>query len=289
MKFRIITAAIITVAGSSAYGQELTYGQLYANTTELSVDGLGDTDIDMFGGGIEFQMNAFTFSADAARISTDLEDIDIASISAEYKFTSGLSIGLEHSRVDFETLDVSINSIYAIYETGPFAIGASVGDSDDLEDEAVGVFAAWDVSKNATVGAEHLSLDDVDINAVYADYEADNYEFFAGYVDLEETDGFILDGRIDVFGSLAVTGGYATFSSFGQDIDAYSVGLEYGITDGISIGASMGRISADGVAEDIDVVSFGIEFETGRRKSARSRATDIAGRGGNALTGNFGL
>lgn len=289
MKFRIITAAIITVAGSSAYGQELTYGQLYANTTELSIDGLGDTDVDMFGGGIEFQMNAFTFSADAARISTDLEDIDIASVSAEYKFTSGLSIGLGHSRVDFETLDVSINSIYAIYETGPFAIGAAVGDSDDLEDEAVGVFASWDVSENGTVGAEHLSLDDVDINAVYADYEADNYEFFAGYVDLEEIDGFIVDGRIDVFGSLALTGGYATFSSFGGDIDAYSVGLEYGITDSISIGASMGRISADGVSEDIDVVSFGIEFETGRRKSARSRATDIAGRGGNALNGNFGL
>ncbi len=284
MRKALIMAPFAALIASSASAQELTYGQLYASTAELSFDGV-DVDVESYGGGFEFVVESFTFSGDFARVSVEDVDVDIGAIAAEYAFANGLSLGLEHVRVDLEGIDASLNSIFAVYETGSVAVGASIGDSDDLEDEPVAVFASFDVSPNGTIGAELYSLDDTDALALYADYEADTYEFYASFVDLDGVDGFIFDASLNISTQVALTAGYATFSDDADgDLDAYSFGFEYGITDSVSIGASYGNVSVESV--DADVIAFGIEFEIGKRTSARSSFTDVAGRTAGASTGS---
>ena len=288
MRKALIVAPFAALIASSASAQELTYGQLYASTAELSFDGVDVDDVDgeIYGGGFEFVVDSFTFSGDIARVSVEDFDTDIGAIAAEYTFTNGLSLGLEHARVDFEGIDASLNSIFAVYETGSVAVGASIGDSDDLEDEPVAVFASFDVSPNGTIGAELLTLDDTDALALYADYDAETYEFYASYVDFDGFDVLIFDTSFNISTKFAVTAGYANLSfDGGGDADAYSVGAKYGITDSVDIAASYGNLSVDSV--DADVIAFGLEFEIGERTSARSSFTDVAGRTAGASTGSF--
>lgn len=289
MRYSTCAACFLLMLATGANAQELTYGQLYAGTSNLEVEGEGDIDVEFFGGGAEFVVNSFTFSLDAARISTEIGDVDVAAAAAEYQFDVGLSVGVEHARAEFEDLDTSINSLFAVYEAGSYAIGVSVGDSDDLEDNVIGVFGSWDISANTKLGFEHLSLDDVDLNAAYSDFQGERSEFYFAYAEIEDIDVLVLATSFDVYGNLGLSGGYSRFYDDFGDLEIYSVGAQYGITDQLDIGASLGRIALEGASDDIDVVSFGIEYEVGRRTSSRSRSSDLLGRIGGAQAGSFGF
>lgn len=277
-KLLLITCLSVTATSAAA---ELTYGTAFAKYHDLDGDG-GDLSLRTFGVGAEFRTNAFTFSGEYGRIDTSGLDLDIWSLGVGYTLQNGVTFGLDHSEFAISDEDIGVTSIYALYGFGAYTLGLSIGDSSDVDDTVYSVFGAWDVTDTGTVGLDYVRVDGEGLTSLYADYDLDRYIVEADLVTLDGLDIYSVAGSYDLGRNFSVIGSLAAFDLGEVDANAFTIGVQYEIAEGAAAEFALGRIDVDD-AGDIDLVTFGLSYETGRRTSKRRTLGNII----NSATGTI--
>lgn len=282
MRSFFITAATLAVAGTTA-AAEVNYANAFAKYHDLDAGG-ASTDLTVYGGAIEFGTGAWTFSGEIGVFDLEGNDLTTFSVGGEYAFSNGFSLGLDHARIDIDgfSTDFDLTSIYGYYDFGDYALGLSVGDGDDLDDPVVSIFGTWDVTPTGRLGLDIMEIEDETLVAGYADYQADAYEIGATLLSTDGLDVFAVSGAYNFNNGLSIIGSLGTADLIGNDLTSVSIGGAYEFAPGVSAELSVGRLSAGGGA-DIDVVTFGLQYETGRKTTSRRSLTNII----NHATGNI--
>ncbi len=279
--FRTVLIATVITATASAAAAELTYGNLFAKHHNLDVDGVGSTDLTVFGGGIEYVAGAFTFSGELARFNLLGGDLDYASIAAEYRLNNGVSLGADYTSFDLLGTDVDLKSVFAYYDMGEYSLGLAIGDSSDLNDTVYTVFGSWDVSPTGTVGADITRIDDETLVSAFANYDLNAYNVQADLITTDGLDLVSVGGGYSFGNGFAAIGSLSYFDLAGLDGTSITVGGQYEYAEGANVELSAGRISTD--AGDVDHVSFGLNYELGGRTSGRRTLGNVIG----SATGSF--
>lgn len=276
----LIAAGICCFA--SAASAELTYGTAFAKFHTLDAGGPTDLDVRTYGAGLEYRTTNLTFSAEIGRINSEDLDFDFGSAGLGYAVSDQATIGLDYARFDVLGEDAKVTSIYGMYHGAQFTLGISAGDSSDLTETTYSVFGAYDVSPTGTVGLDIIRFEDETILAGYADYELESYDIQADLVSLEDFDLVAVAGAYNVSPSFALIGSLSRFDLLGVDGTAITLGGQYEFARGMNAEVAVGRISVDG-APNIDQVTFGLNYETGRRTSKRRTLANIF----SSATGSF--
>lgn len=269
-KLFLVTGLCVAATSAAA---ELTYGTAFAKYHDLSGDG-GDASLRTFGAGIEYRTNGFTFSGEFGRIDTGEGDLDLWSLGLGYTLQNGVTIGLDHSEFEIADEDAGVTSIYASYAFGDYTLGLSAGDSSDLDDNVYSIYGAWDVTETGTVGLDYVRVGDEDLTSLYADYELDRYTLEADFVSLDDLDIYAIAGSYELGRGFSAIGSLAAFDLGDVDATAITVGVQYALAEGAAAELALGRIDVDD-AGDVDLVTFGLNYELGRRTSKRRTLGNI--------------
>lgn len=269
-KLLLTTALCCAASGAAA---ELTYGAAFAKYHNL--DGGGDDlDAHTLGAAAEYRFGAFLFSGEIGRIDLGGEDLDLASVGFGYEMPNGVMLGLDYTEFDVLGDDAGVASAYAAYTFGEYTLGLSVGDSSDLSETTYSIFGAWDVTPGGTVGLDAVRIEGETLLAGYADYELDRYDVQADLVSTEGLDVFAVAGGYDLGNRFSLIGSLGYLDLDGTQAKALTVGGQYEITPGANVELAVGRIDVDD-GDNIDLVTFGVGFETGRRTSKRRTLGNI--------------
>lgn len=271
MKNLLITTALCFAATGAA--AELTYGSAFANYHSFDSDD-GDTSLRTYGGAAEYRFNNFLFSGEAGRISTGEGDVDQISIGLGYTLQNGVTLGVDHSRIELDDLDADITSVYMSYTFSQYTLGLSVGDSSDLNDTSYGIYGAWDVTEDGTVGFDLVRIDEEDIFAGYASYDLQQYSVEAQIFLLDDLEIYSIDGSYNLRNGFSIIGGLSMADLDGDDLTAFTVGAQYAFAPGANVEVALGRIDVDG-GENIDRMTFGLNYEFGARTSKRRTVGNI--------------
>ncbi|WP_299042072.1 2-isopropylmalate synthase [uncultured Tateyamaria sp.] len=282
MKTKSIGLGIIVASlSASAAAAEVSYANAFATFHNLD-NGNADVDVEAYGGSIEFLAGNFTFSGEAGRLDVEDLSLDTLSLGGSYAFQNGVSVGLDYSEFDVEDFgDSDIVSLFTFYSFSEFALGLSVGEASDLGDTVYSVFGTWDVTENGRVGIDLVEIESETLVSLYADYDTNRYGLSADFLSVNDLDILAVSGEYQVFDKAYVTGGLAHVS-LGDDLDSISIGAKYEFVPGASAEIAYSRLNADG-ADDIDVVTFGLQYEIGAKTSPRRTVTNII----NHATGNI--
>ena len=271
MKNLLITTALCFAATGAA--AELTYGFAFANYHSLDTDE-GNGSLRTYGGAAEYRFNSFLFSGEAGRISTGDGDLDALSIGVGFTLQNGVTLGIDHSRIELVNLDADITSAYMSYAFSQYTLGLSVGDSSDLNDPTYGIYGAWDVTEDGTVGFDLVRIDEENIFAGYANYDLQQYSLEAEVFLLDEVEIYSIDGTYDLRNGFSFIGGLSMANLDGDDLTAFTVGAQYAFAPGANVEVALGRIDVDG-GENIDRMTFGLNYEFGARTSKRRTVGNI--------------
>ncbi|UOA25743.1 2-isopropylmalate synthase [Pseudosulfitobacter sp. DSM 107133] len=263
----IIATAICATASVAAAG-ELTYGNAFIKQHRLDADGAGAADLTVLGVGIEYTANAWTFSGEAAHFDLEGTDLDYGSLAAEYRLNNGVSLGLDYSSLDLAGSDTSLTSVFAYYDMGTYALGAAIGESSDLNDTVYTLFGSWDVAPTGTVGLDIIRIEGETLFAGFADYDMDIYNVQADVISTDGLDLVSVAGGYSFGNGFSAIGSVSYFDLAGTDGTSVTVGGQYEFVEGANVELALGRINIDG-APNIDQVSFGVNYELGRRTSSR--------------------
>lgn len=278
---KIIVAAALSCTASAA-AAELTYGAAFLQYNDLDADGGGSADAVAAGVAGEFRSNNLTFSGELTDVDLDGLDLQVASVGLGYNLANGATVGIDHAWFDIDGFDAGVTSLYGMYAYGPYTLGASIGDSSDLDDPVYSLFGAWDVTATGTVGLDIIRFEGETLLAGYADYDMGRYNLEAEVLSFDGGDALTVSGGYEVFDRWSVIGSLGQADFLGDDLTTVSIGGQYEFTEGANAEVSLGRIDVDG-AGDIDVLSVGVNFETGRRTSKRRSLGNIFGGFGNSL------
>lgn len=283
---KFIFAAAITTSATAA-SAELTYGTAFAkyHTLDINNGSAIKLDITSLGGGIEYKYNNFTFSGELARVEIEDVDINLGSIGAEYAFGNGFAVGLDYAKFEALGYDVDITSIFGSYTMNQYTFGAAIGDSSDLNDPAYTVYAAWDVTPTGTVGLDISRIDDETLYAGYADYELEQYDVQADVLKLDELRLVSVAGGYKFGNGLSAIASASYVDLGTETARAMSIGAQYEFVPGANVEVALGRISVNGAADDVDQVTFGLNYELGRRTSKRRSLGNIVSGATGTLSG----
>ena len=272
MRFLLLTAAICMTAGAAA--AELSYANVFAKRHNFDVDGAGDLDVNTYGGVIEYRYDNWTFSGELGRVDIEDLDLDFASVGAGYMMLNGVTLGLDHARFEVLNFDADVTSAYAMYTFGAYGLGLSAGGSSDLNDPVYSVFGAWDVTRDGRVGFDFVRLEEDNLLSAYADYNLDQYQVEADLITAEDFVLLAVSGAYDIGNGFSAIGSLSTFDAAGVDGNALTIGGQFSFAPGANVALALGRIDVDG-AEDIDLVTFGLQYELGRKSSMRRTIANI--------------
>lgn len=279
---KIVTAATLAIVATGA-SAEVNYANAFAKYHDLDAGG-ASADLTVFGGAIELGAGDWTLSGEVAAFDLEGDNLSTLSLGVEYGFANGFSLGIDHARLDVDGLvsDIDLTSVYGYYDFGSYTLGLSVGDGSDLTDPVLSVFGSWDVTPTGRVGFDLMEIEDETLFSGYADYAGDRYSLGASLISTEGLDVFAVSGAYEVGSGFSVIGSLGTIDLLGTDLTSVSIGGSYEFAPGASAELSIGRLSASG-AGDIDVVTFGLQYETGRKTTSRRSLTNII----NQTTGNI--
>lgn len=277
-----LIATVICATASVAAAGELTYGNAFIKQHRLDADGFGALDLTVLGGGIEYTYDAWTFSGELAHFDIEGTDIDYGSVAGEYRLNNGVSLGLDYTLLDLAGADISLTSVFAYYDMGTYALGVAIGDSSDLNDTVYTVFGSWDIAPTGTVGLDIIRIEDETIFAGFADYDMDIYNVQADVISTDGLDLISVAGGYSFGNGFSAIGSVSYFDLAGTDGTSVTLGGQYEFVEGANVELALGRINIDG-APNIDQVSFGMNYEIGRRTSSRRTLGNVI----SSATGSF--
>lgn len=276
---RTMTAATaLTIVCTPAFSQELTYGTVgldYSQLSEDSVD-ISSTTLD---GQIEYSYDQFLLGAGLKTNTSDGfgGDLTITSLNGfvGYTPTSEILVGAGISYIEVDTGggggDLSGFEVFAQYRTPAFggAVLYVEPDTDESDFSIVSYFAEAEVSPGIKLGAivDDFSEFDEAVYYISADYEQGPIAVRGYYNGVSGEDLAIYGVRgtyavtpmIDVSASI---GGFQEFLS--DEGTTVTVGGSYAVSDSFSIDGSIGRLSAGD--EDINSLQIGLTYEMGASK-----------------------
>lgn len=281
MKKLLITTALCWAATGAA--AELTYGSAFLNYHNLDGDG-GDIDLTTFRGELEFRFDAFTFTGEAGSIDLDDGDFRYYTLGGGYQLQNGVTLGLDHVRIDLDTDDLDVTSAYALYEFGAYTLGLSAGDSSDLSDTVYSVFGAWDVSEDGVVGIDVLRVEDENLVSAYVDYDLAQYSVEADLTLFDGVDVFSIEGAYKFGNGFSVLGGLSTADFDGTAINTIEIGAAYEFVPGANVEFALARTDIDDLG-DFDRVTVGVNYDFGKRTSKRRTLGNILANSASSVIG----
>jgi hypothetical protein len=278
--FRTMTAAAaLTIVCAPAFSQELSYGSVDLNYSQLSGDGI-DLSNTTFGGEVEYSYGQFLLGAG---LQTQLfngsggDEITITGLNGFVAYAPTTEIlvgaGISHAEVDTGGSggDLSGFEVFAQYRTPTMgaAILYSEPDTDSDDFSITSYFAEAEVSPGVKLGAivDDFSEFDEAIYYISADYEQGPIAVRGFYNGVTGEDFAIYGVR----GTYAVTPMIDVSASIGgfQDYLAdegttLTVGGSYAVSNDFSIDASIGRLAASD--EDVNSFQISLTYEVGASK-----------------------
>lgn len=269
-----LTIAALGVCAAPTFAQELTYGAAGLNYSSLS-EGSDDFTTTALDGDVEFAYDQFLFGAKIISQSLDsFGDVTITNVDAFAGYAPMpellLGAGITNINIDSGGTDESLSGyeVFAQYRTPTFggAIVYAVPDTDEEDFDLTTFYAEVEVVPGMTFGAVVDNLSEVDENIynVSADYAQGPIAVRGYYTGVTDEDLAIygVRGSYDFGMGFSATGSIGGFDDFFADeASVFTIGVEYEFYDGLSIDASVGRLSVED--EDLDVVQIGLSYELG--------------------------
>ncbi|MFD2740495.1 2-isopropylmalate synthase [Sulfitobacter aestuarii] len=277
-----LSATICLMAGAAA--AEVTYANAFAKYHNFDVDGAGDADAFSLGGAIEYRMMDWTFNAELGRIDIEDVDFDFGTIGAGYQMRNGVTLGLDYTRFEIDSFDSDVVSGYAMLDAGSYALGASIGDGSDLDDTVYSIFGAMDVTANGRVGLDIVRIEDETLYAGYADYDMQGYELKADVISMDGFDLVAVAGAYEFGNGFSAIASLSHLDLLGLDGNAFTIGGRYEFAPGVNAELALGQIDFDG-AQDIDQITFGVQYELGDKTSKRRSLGNIFSSATSSLSG----
>jgi hypothetical protein len=272
----VVTA--LTMVCTPAFSQELTFGSVGLNYSQLSEGGqdISSTTLD---GQIEYSYDQFLLGAGLRTQTSDGfgGDLTITGLTGFVGYAPTVEIlvgaGISHIEVDSGGGggDLSGFEVFAQYRTPMFggAVSYTEPDTDEGDFSLTSYFAEAEVSPGIKLGAivDDFSEFDEAVYYISADYEQGPIAV-RGYYNGVSGEDFAIYG---VRGTYAVTpmidvsasiGGFQQFLS--DEGTTVTVGGSYAVSDSFSIDGSIGRLSADD--QDINSLRIGLTYEVGASK-----------------------
>ena len=265
--FRKFVITSLLCGSATAASAEFTYGNAFAKYHSLNADG-GSADIRTLGAGMEYRYNSFTFSGEFGRIYVEGNALDSTNFGFGYTLSNGVTLGLDYSRFDLLGQDVDITSAFAMLTTGEFTLGASIGEASEIDEQVYSIFGAWDVTPTGTVGLDIVRVDNETLYAGYVDYDLERFSVQADLISTDGVDVIAASGAYSLGYGMSLIGSLGRFDLGGAGGNAITIGGQYEFSPGANIELAVGRISVDG-ADSINLATFGLSYEMGRRSSKR--------------------
>ncbi len=270
-----LTIAAFGILAAPAFAQELTFGSAGLNYSSIS-DDTEDFSTTVFNGEVEFSYDQFLFGAqlDAQSLDTFGDDATFTNLEAFVGYSPlpelllGASITNLNIDAGFTDETLSGYELLAQYRTPTFggAIVYSVPDSDEEDFDVTTYYAEVEVVPGMTLGAvvDDFSEFDENIYNVSADYAQGPIAVRGYYTGVtgEDLAVYGVRGSYDFGMGFSATGSIGGFEEFlADEATIISIGAGYAFYEGLSIDASVGRLSID--SDDLDVLQIGLTYEFG--------------------------
>ncbi|WP_342071335.1 porin [Yoonia algicola] len=281
-----LTIAALGVFAAPAFAQELTFGSAGLNYSDIS-DSSDDFSTTVFNGEVEFSYDQFLFGANLDAQSFDAfgDDATVTNLGAfvGYAPVPELLLGasITNLSLDAGSTDDTLTGyeILAQYRTPTFggAIVYSVPDSDEEDFDVTTYYAEVEVVPGMTLGAVVDDFSGVDDNIynVSADYAQGPIAVRGYYTGITGEDLAIygVRGSYDFGNGFSATGSIGGFEEFlADEATIMTIGAGYAFYDGLSIDASVGRLSID--SDDLDILQIGLTYEFGAPTRLDTKMTD---------------
>jgi len=270
-----LTIAALGVFAAPAFAQELTYGSAGLNYSSIS-EGGDDFSTTVLDGDVEFAYDQFLFGAKITSQSLDTGggDTTFTNLNAfvGYSPLPELLLGASITNLSFDGgfLDQTLSGyeLLAQYRTPTFggAIVYSVPDTDEEAFDVTTFYAEVEAVPGMTLGAvvDNFSEFDENIYNVSADYAQGPIAVRGYYTGVtgEDLAVYGVRGSYDFgmgFSAIGSIGGFQDFLA--DEATIITIGAGYEFYDGLSIDASVGRLTIED--DDLNIVQIGLSYDLG--------------------------
>ena len=164
--------------------------------------------------------------------------------------------------------------VFAEYNNGQMVAGLALTDTDGERNTTI--YGEYKVSDDLSFSVVVDKFEDNDaVTFVQVDYGVGDIEVGGSYLTFGGDEGFVaIDASYGFGNGLRATSAYSTVVGVDFDINQIDIGASYEFAPGAMIEASVGRLSGDGVPDDIRTISIGLTFERGNRAIVAERLRD---------------
>ncbi|WP_417255282.1 hypothetical protein [Celeribacter sp.] len=297
MKNLMVTTALVCVASSGAFAQEITYGGIMANYGTYSADGL-DADVSVFAGDIGVAVGSFDFWIDGVQSTLSPEGIDanlsadVLTLGAGASFGNGFRVDVSSTDLSLGVsvygLDVGIDELGVAYDSGTYFGRVSYAklneDTDGLLDGLWGLHGGYAFSDVAEVSLSVHGVDgEVDeyVDPIYilsGSYDAGLWD-----VEVNGISANILDADISLLtvgGSYDFTSDWSAYGSYSygsiEDYDAnlLRVGAAYTLNDTYKVFADYTYADVEDMDGNFDGFSIGVSMDFGDKPTSYETTAD---------------
>lgn len=271
-----LTAAAALLAGP-VMADGINYALIGYDYTNLSQDGSDDVNFGDLQGAVEYEFSQFLLSADVRNLNIEVGSASGSAtayaLGAAYMLSPEALVGLEVLGVEPEDDDSTTGyGVFGQFQTAQYALGLNIAQQDSDEDNiTTNIYGEFVTSDALKLGVQVASESEFDGTKSYfsADYAQGAIEARTFVVSNNDTDGglFGLSANYQFSGQFRASAAYQTL--YGDDfaeINAFSIGGGYQVTDGLWIDAGYGQIGGDDLADNIDVIQASLTYELGDRK-----------------------
>lgn len=277
----LAVAATMALAGA-AQADGFTYYGIEITEDRLTFEGdwFGIRQIDA---AADYKMGSFLATVDIAQTQFRSSDGGpnsdperATTIALGYYITPELLAGL--AVTSFSEFDENANSVFAEYNNGQMVAGLALTDTDGQRNTTI--YGEYQVSDDLSFGVVVDKFEDEDaVTFVQVDYGMGDIEVGGSYLTFGGDDGIVtVDASYGFGNGLRATGVYSTIVGADFDLNQIDIGASYEFAPGAMIEASIGRLSGDGVPDDVGTISIGLTFERGNRAIVGERLRDDARR-----------
>ncbi len=272
MKTFLTTAIVAASAATVTSAQSVEYLSYGAGFSQLTLEG---NDLDLFGTGAALDYRNGDFLVNGAfalnRISADGDDATLTSfdVRAGYYVTPQIAVFGGITYFDFDDDDsLTTYNLGAEYTSGPFTVALSYDDSEEENyDATTSLYGSYQVTEAFEVAFGYSDTDGDNTVVLGFDYDDDVIEAVGT---ITESDGETLVGLAGNYDFGNSIRALASYASIDGDVDAFSIGAGYEVSQDMWIDVSVGQITDGG--DTIDTIGFALTFETGRESLLIDRA-----------------
>lgn len=288
-----IAFAALSVLAVPAFAQEVTYGSLSFDYTNISPENGGDGDSTSFvlEGEGEYTNGRFLIGAGIANDKFEFDDffeftVRTLDVYAGYAITPEALVGAGFANRNFDDGrfedDVNGFDVFGQYQTDTFGVAINYSRPDeDFDDFDITTFYAQaEVAPGVTLGGIVESVSEIDEKAYLLSAEYDAGQIFGRgyYLSVTEEDFAIFGARGEYRfdQAISLTGGFETTS--GDEFFEYtalSVGGEYAFAPGVAVSARYTNIDSDNGGGG-DAFALGLTYEFGTRQRLDRNMSDAA-------------